>query len=350
VVKTYSNGKFRLMIGAHLVWLAMVCLLGAWWGRLVLQQAHRIAELESQLGVSADLAQSYWHKTQRMLFWESGTFFALLSACSGLLLFIYWRDVQRSRSVSAFFASVTHELRTPLCSIRLHAESLANELPGHKLNNTLIRRLLEDTFRLEGQVERTLELARVEGGGPVFNQPLPLKSWVERFIQQWKTDHPTDYLAEHLADQPANDLTDCIGKVEIVSEIDDLVVNADPMALQVIFRNLFENSVKHSNFSSNLSGDTSGKRLVKVNISAEREGSWVWIRFKDDGRGFNGDLKKLGSLFQKGATSSGTGVGLYLSKMLMKRMGGEIYFHNELGFQVLLKLSEGGSYVESNMR
>lgn len=328
------------MIGAHLIWLAMVCLLGAWWGRLVLQQAQRIAELESQLGVSIDLAQNHWHKTQRMLFWESGTFFALLLACSGLLLFIYWRDVQRSRSVSAFFASVTHELRTPLCSIRLHTESLANELPGSKLDNSLIRalirRLLEDTFRLEGQVERTLELARVEGGGPVFNQPLPLKSWVERFVQRWQVDHPSEHLAEYLVDH----LADSVGKVEIISVIDDVVVNADPMALQVIFRNLFENSVKHSGSSE--------KKQVKVRISAQREGPLVWVRFKDDGRGFQGDVKKLGSLFQKSAGSSGTGVGLYLSKVLMKRMGGEIYFQSESGFEVLLKLTEGGSYVESN--
>lgn len=313
--RLYSNRKIRLMIGAHLIWLGMVCLLGAWWGRLVLQQAQRIAELESRLGVSVDLSQTHWHKTQRMLFWESGTFFALLIACSCFLLLIYWRDVQRSKSVNAFFASVTHELRTPLCSIRLHAESLGVEFPENKL----ITRLLEDTFRLEGQVERTLELARVEGGGPVFNQALPLKSWLDRFFKSWKTDHP--------------------GKVEIVSRVEDWVVNADPMALQVIFRNLFENSVKHS-----------GQKQVKVQVSTQSLGGWIWLSFKDNGNGFQGDMKKLGSLFQKSAVSSGTGVGLYLSKMLMKRMGGEVHFKNSpTGFEVLLKLSEGGSYAESSI-
>ena len=39
---------------------------------------------------------------------------------------------------------------------------------------------MEDTMRLESQVERTLELARVEGGGPVFPEPMELKPWLDQ--------------------------------------------------------------------------------------------------------------------------------------------------------------------------
>ena len=49
----------------------------------------------------------------------------------------------------------------------------------------------------------------------------------------------------------------------------------------------------------------------------------VELQFRDDGRGFEGDPAKLGRLFQRGSASRGTGVGLYLVRVLMERMGGE---------------------------
>ena len=313
-----SNRNIRLMIGAHLIWLGMVCLLGAWWGRLVLRQAQRIAELESHLGMAVDQAQSHWHRTQRMLFWESGTFFALLLGCTIFLFLIYWRDQQRTRSLHAFFASVTHELRTPLTSIRLQAESISDELPaGNSGTKTLVNRLLEDTHRLEGQVERTLELARVEGGGPVYIQSFPLKPWLERLLNSWITDYRQ--------------------RVDLGIQIEDTVVNADPMALQIILRNLLENSVKHSKLDK-----------VKIDISTQLKDQELILRIKDNGEGFQGEIGNLGKLFQKSAASSGTGVGLYLAKILMKRMGGKIEFLSHQGFQVSLaipvSIPEGASH------
>ena len=72
--------------------------------------------------------------------------------------------------MQAFFASVTHELRTPLTSIRLQAEAIAE---GEQ-RAELARRLLEDSHRLESQIDKTLELARIEGGGPLSEQAMPL--------------------------------------------------------------------------------------------------------------------------------------------------------------------------------
>ena len=185
------NRSFLKLAIALSTWFFTICLLGIWWGRLALTQAQRIAELEKNLGLASDFADSHWHRTQRMLYWESGTFFLLLLASTVLLCWLYWRDARRSRGLQAFFASVTHELRTPLSSIRLQAESIADPL-ANRLNgqNHLIRRLLEDTIRLEAQVERTLELARVEGGGPVYTQPLLIKPWLDRFLASWTADYP----------------------------------------------------------------------------------------------------------------------------------------------------------------
>ena len=105
-------------------------------------------------------------RTQHMLHWESTTFFVLAVVSSAFLFWLYWLDMRRARSIQAFFASVTHELRTPLTSIRLQAESIAEQCDESQ--RQLVARLLEDTTRLEGQVERTLELARLEARRPGF--------------------------------------------------------------------------------------------------------------------------------------------------------------------------------------
>lgn len=305
-----SDRHLRLMVFAHLIWLGVVCLLGGWWGRLVLIQARRIAELEGDLGWTLNQTQEHWHKTERMLFWESSTFFALLLACSGLLFWVYWRDVKRARGVHAFFASFTHELRTPLTSIRLQAESIAESLAGRKREKELIQRLLEDTLRLESQVERTLELARVEGGGPVYTQSLQIKPWVDRFLKTWSYDYRD--------------------RVELTTQVEDVLIQADPTAMQVIFKNLLENSIKHSK-----------KEKVQISIDTLPEKSGVALRLRDNGQGFQGEKKNLGKIFQRGPTSYGTGVGLYLVKVLMKRMGGGVDFRLQPGFEVALWFPEG---------
>ena len=282
--------RLRMMVVAHVTWIAIVCLLGAWWGRLLLTQAGKIVELERSLGWAANLTQDQWHKTQHMLHWEFATFFGLLLACTAFLFWLYWRDVKRARGLQAFFASVTHELRTPLTSIRLQAESIAENLAGESSQKNLVQRLLEDTIRLEAQVERTLELARIEGGGPVQTQTLQIKPWLERFLRSWAADHQN--------------------KVELEFKIEDLLIEADPMAMQIILRNLLENSIRHSK-----------QEKVLISISVSPNKNQVCLFLKDNGQGYSGERKNLGKLFQKGSSSQGTGVGLYLVKILKLQWG-----------------------------
>ena len=58
-----------------------------------------------------------------------------------------------------------------------------NRSPKRGNASPLVERLLEDTSRLEGQVEKTLELARLEGGGALDLQPLPIHTWLQRQLQ-----------------------------------------------------------------------------------------------------------------------------------------------------------------------
>lgn len=299
--------RLRWILVVHAVWLGTAATLGAWWAGLVLRQTARISELETKLGLTGERVGESLARTQRMLAWETGSFFLLMTGATAVLIWLYFRDSQRARGLQAFFASVTHELRTPLTSIRLQAESLADGQP----DANVIKRLLEDTQRLESQVERTLELARVEGGGNVFTQPIRLRPWVERTLTTWSETHGE--------------------RIALNSELDDVVIRADTSALGVILRNLFENSLRHSK-----------REKVRAWLRTDiRAGGEIALIYHDDGDGYAGESNLLGGIFHRGPQSQGAGVGLYLIRMLMDRMHGRAIFRGGAGFEVELTFPAG---------
>lgn len=275
------------------VWLAIILALGFWWASIVMRQARRIADLMLAAGQSAADAASEVQLTQRMLYWESGTFLLLLLTLSAALFWFYWRDMLRARGTQAFFAALTHELRTPLTSVRLQTEAIAEGEPSPEL----VERLLADTHRLESQIDKTLELARLEGGGSLAEQDIRLEPWLNRVM------------GSIVANEGGTT------RLDVVIEPGLPAVRGDTSAVQMILRNLVENSIRH--------GDVVD---VRVALTAKRMRSQVELHYRDDGRGYAGDASKLGRMFQRGGSSSGTGVGLYLVRVLMERMGGSVEF------------------------
>jgi signal transduction histidine kinase len=161
----------------------------------------------------------------------------------------------------------------------------------------LATRLLEDSSRLESQIDKTLELARIEGGGPLSEQSIPLHAWLARSLSGVTAAHGDrlDLRAHVDADLPP--------------------VQADSGALQMIVRNLVENSVRHA-----------GVTPVVVRLTASLRGEHVVLEYQDNGGGVVGRKPVLGALFARGANSTGAGVGLYLVRRLMQRMGGQARF------------------------
>jgi signal transduction histidine kinase len=281
------------------VWLTVILALGSWWAYFVLRQSETIAEL-SQYAPVAMRAEALEDaaRTQRMLHWESPTFLVLLLTLSAVLFWYYRRDIQRARGTQAFFAALTHELRTPLTSVRLQTEAIAAGEPSQEL----IERLLSDTHRLESQIDKTLELARLEGGGSLAEQAIRLDAWLERVLQG-------------IVSQEGEG-----AELRVVVDANLPPVHGDTAALQLILRNLVENSLRH--------GD---RERIHIDVQASAAGKGVTLHYRDDGRGFEGEPSSLGRLFLRGGTSRGTGVGLYLVRVLMDRMGGNVQFAHAEG-------------------
>jgi signal transduction histidine kinase len=297
-LSTSPRRRTALLSVAAALWLSLQIVLVAWWATVIERQARQLAALEALGNGGSRLASAQWSRTHLMLVGESASSLALLLAVSLLLAWLYWREHRRARSMQAFFASVAHELRTPLTSIRLQAEAIAE---GEQ-RVELARRLLEDSHRLESQIDKTLELARIEGGGPLREQSIPLAAWLARVLADISQAHGAalDVVAHLDADLPP--------------------IQADAAALQMILRNLIENSVRHARVNP-----------VSVRLTAAVHASRLVLAYQDNGLGVLPGAGRLGRLFGRGPQSSGAGVGLYLVRRLMQRMGGAVKFNTAPG-------------------
>jgi len=287
------------------IWLVVILALVIWWAYHLLDQSTRIADLSRMAGIPPAEVAAEQATTHRMVFWEGGTFLLLLLTVSAALSWYYRRDLRRARGTQAFFAALTHELRTPLTSVRLQTEAIAAGEPTQEL----IERLLVDTHRLESQIDKTLELARIEGGGTLAEQAIRFDQWLERALR-------------HVVATEGEGAQLTVGVDAGLPP-----VHGDTAALQLILRNLVENSVRHGE-----------RALIHIDVAATRSAHGVDLRYRDDGRGYQGDPARLGRMFARGVESRGTGVGLYLVRVLMERMGGSVEFANVAagGFVVTL--------------
>lgn len=271
VLTNKSQSRWFYLITASLSLLVLA--LGVWWLYLLTVLSRMIGPTSS--GVI------------NMVKWEGSTFLILIIASSMTLMYLYTRDLKKTRALQALFASLTHELKTPLASMRLQAEvirdMIADETHDHYKLTSLTTRLIQDTTKFEHELDKGLQLSRVEKDGELSLQPIDL----ERFIKKFVTKYDFKVQIE--------------GKGHIL---------ADEMALNMMLRNLFENTQRHHPKSSG----------VKITLKSYQ--GQIHCRYDDHGAEFLGERKKLGQLFYKHESKKGTGIGLYLIKQLMNAQKG----------------------------
>ncbi len=106
----------------------------------------------------------------------------------------------------------------------------------------------------------------------------------------------------------------------------DELVRADIRAVEGVLKNLIQNSYVHG-------------KATQVLIGLEKQGPKISILIQDNGQGFKGEYKKLGQPFMRHSSTSGSGIGLYLSRRLLEKMNGKLEFlHNDKGFAAKVTL------------
>jgi signal transduction histidine kinase len=257
----------RLHYLAALAWLGLTVSLASWW-----------------LAVGLDSLPEHLH---RMFVWEGVAFISLLVAGGIAIVFAIRREHLRRQSLETFFLSFTHDLKTSIASVGLQAEGLREDWPEGAAR-TALDRLLDDVLRLQIQLENSLFVAHPDGR--LLAERLPAASAIRRVGADWP----------HL-------------ELEIVG---DAVVVADARGLDTVVRNVLQNAVVHG-----------GAGRVSVRLEPAKPGAAARLTFTDNGRGVPADsLPRLGEPFNRGARTGGSGMGLYVSRELARRMHGALYF------------------------
>lgn len=284
-VRKKSASRFSRRLVAVASWLVFSVALAIWWLIFGLQQSERLSELAANAtpSVESQMVKEIGRQ-HRMLMSEGITLVILLLGGGAALLWSIRNDQRRARQVQEFLGAFTHDLKTSLSSLRLQAEALDEDLKDSG-QSRIARRLVKDTVRLELQLENSLMLAAPDAESPLLLERVELADVLSRLSHQWP------------------DLA--------VSIEGESVVSADRRALDSIFKNLAQNSVVHG-------------RSSKVTIDIQRRGPWTHVIFADDGRGFHGDISRLGRMFERHSSTSGSGLGLSLAMKLAKRIGGSV--------------------------
>ena len=260
------------------VWALFTISLVAWWYVYTVQTLHELLHSQGQSEEASRLLRMFTGEGIVLLV-------SLLGAGFSLAYFVF-RDIRQNQRLREFFLTFTHEIKTPLTSLRLQAESLQEDLSGSS-HLPLVERLVADTNRLAIQIENSLLLAESDRG-QLLKEELDLGAFIESLRLHW----PSLRIELH-------------GNASL---------SVDSRACECILRNLFQNAISHG-------------RAAAVTVRVEpADPGMVSISMRDNGRGLQGEAASLGKLFGRTYAGSGNGVGLYLVQRLAKRMGGSASF------------------------
>lgn len=247
------------------------------------------------------LAEEHRHIAQYA--WEGSFFIIALAVCIAVIARALRAEAHVIQEQESFLALVSHQFKTPLASLQLSLETMAMRPLSPEHSRALIDRMLSDLARMESMVTQILESMRLDRGRiDLRSEPVDLGGAVARVVAGFE-------------ERAAKD------RITISANIErGLQVMADPMALDVILRNLLENALAAV-------APVGGGSIA---FTGRRTGGEVELMVRDSGVGFRpGDAARLFQRFTRlhpggGGSRFGTGLGLYIVSRLMQLAGGRV--------------------------
>jgi signal transduction histidine kinase len=215
------------------------------------------------------------------------------------------KSINLNRRQSNFIDSVTHELKSPIASLKLYLQTLTRRQVPREQEADFYQYMLEDVERLDRLINHMLEVGRVERGS----------------AQREICEVDLAELLRQCAETVCLRYRIPMGTVEL--QLQPCLVNGSQVDLDMIFRNLIDNAVKY------------GGQEPRVCISMETlPGERVAVMVADNGPGIPKQLRRkifgrfvrLGSELER--ERIGTGLGLYIVRTLVRRHRGMIRVHD----------------------
>ncbi len=237
------------------------------------------------------------------------------------------REVRRNEQQDSFLNAMTHELKTPITSIRLYLETLEKRNLDDQQRREFYQVMLEDTQRLMGTVEQVLRAARAaQKNAPLSRMPVEVGPLVQDTLDLARSRHhlPPEAMDWEKEGQPS----------------EKLAVLGDREELSTAISNVLDNAVKYSQ----------GNPQIRIEVVTP-DWQQVQIRVKDKGVGIpRGELKRIFKRFYRVLSPSttpvkGSGLGLFIVRSIARRHGGDAYAESDgagRGTRVTIQLPRNG--------
>jgi signal transduction histidine kinase len=219
------------------------------------------------------------------------------------------REIRRNEQQDSFLNAVTHELKTPIASIRLYLETLASRNLDETKRREFYRIMLEDTDRLLGTVEQVLKAGEVRHGSARKNwQEVQFSTMVREVVALARLRQNLSPEVLSLGTTPPEEIT----------------ILGSPEELRTAVLNLLDNAIKYSGDKKNIVVD-----LLTPNLDT------VLLRVHDRGIGIpRNEVKRIFKRFYRASNFKtekvkGTGLGLFIVRSIARRHGGEAYAESE---------------------
>ncbi|MGB9072460.1 MAG: HAMP domain-containing sensor histidine kinase [Terriglobales bacterium] len=221
------------------------------------------------------------------------------------------REIRRNEQHDSFINAVTHELKTPIASLRLYLETLERRDVEEAQRREFYQLMLLDTERLLNTVEQVLK-AGVAGQkkAPAQRLPVELNGLVRECVELARARHHLQPAAMEYRESIRDGATAC--------------VMGDPEDLRTAVSNLLDNAVKYSPDG------------VQVSVELEApDPERVVLRVRDRGVGIpQHELKRIFKRFYRVTHRSlsqvkGTGLGLFIVRAIARKHGGQVFAQSE---------------------
>jgi len=266
--------------------ISYVILQFLWWGYHIISLTQKVNDYEGLMS-----------RRIGMVMGEAFVFMIIIIVGAYYVIRSYFKEMELAKKEKNFSLSVTHELKTPIASSKLFAETLLqrNDLSVEQ-QRTSLEKIVQEQNRLNDLVEKILLVASIEEIKSGLNKkPIVLFNLVNQLIKEHDNSH------------------------EVINTVDEkLIIQGDDFYIISLIQNLFDNAKKYSPKGSQIKFFSSqSSNAVTLSVSDQGVGIPIEEKSKIFERFYRVEDEDI-------RTSKGTGLGLFLVNEIVKIHGGKI--------------------------